>query len=190
MFLDPSFAGMIFSETNDGMNVTLVSSGMKNVHGFFVEAAWFPNPNVGLALNVTHLVSEVEVWSGGDARGSSAELALIGLSAISRMVGHNYPSTVGVGFGGGVAYVDLREEGDVSGSGYYRRGEALLPLLTVSVETTVPLLKFAHLTGGLEYAFVPFDDFTLRDPDGPYSRTYREGNLGGLALQLGVVVEL
>ena len=190
MFLDPAFAGEL-SVTDDGSTSTAVNIeyGLKNVHGFFVEPAWFFNPNVGLALSVTRLLSDVGFDVEGDVYGSSAELVLFRLSALSRMVGDDYPATVGVGFGGGVAYVDLREEGDVSDDGYYRRAEDLLPLIAVSAETAIPVLGFAHLTAGVEYLFIPFDEFTYQDPNGPYSRIYHEGNLGGLTLQLGVVTE-
>ena len=44
-------------------------------------------------------------------------------------------------------------------------------------------------TAGVEYFFIPFDELVMADPDGEFSRTYHEGNLGGLTLQLGVVAE-
>ncbi|MFW5836300.1 MAG: hypothetical protein ACOCVK_02710 [bacterium] len=190
VFLDPAFAGALSLTTEDGTNVDVASDGLKNVHGFFVEPAWFLNPNVGLALNLTRLLSAVEFTDEGDLYKSSAELAVFRLSAISRMVGDDYPSTVGVGFGGGVAYVDLRQEGEIEGEEYYRRAEDLLPVISVSSEAAIPVFDFAHLTAGAEYLFIPFDELTMAHPDGPFSRTYHEGNLGGLTLQLGLVVEL
>jgi len=189
MFLDPAFAGVLSVTTPDGIATGVAFDGLKNVHGFFVEPAWFFNSNVGLALNATRLVSDVEFNVEGDAYGSSAELVLLRLSALSRMVGNDYPATVGIGFGGGVAYVDLRQEGEISGAGYYRRAEELLPVIGVSAEAAIPVLEFAHLTAGVEYLFIPFETLEMADPDGPYSRIYHEGNLGGLTLQLGVVAE-
>ena len=192
MFLDPAFAGVL-SVTDDGSGtptaVTVTSNGLKNVAGFFVEPAWFLNPNVGLALNLTRMLSDEQFTNGGDRYASSAEIVLLRLSAISRMVGDEYPATGGVGFGGGVAYVDLRQEGEVSSAGYYRHAEDLLPVIGASVEAAIPVLGFAHLTAGVEYFFVPFDELVMADPDGEFSRTYHEGNLGGLTLQLGVVAE-
>jgi len=188
-FLDPAFAGELSVTTTDGSTSVSISDGFKNVHGFFIEPAWFVQPNVGLALNLTRLVSDVEFTSGDDVYGTSAEIVLLRLSALSRIVGDDYPCSVGVGFGGGVAYLDLRQEGEVSGAGYYRRAEDLLPVIGASVETAIPVLDFAHLTAGVEYLFIPFDTFVMADPDGPYLRTYHEGNLGGLTLQLGVVAE-
>ena len=164
MFLDPAFAGVLSVTAPDGTSTAVASGGLKNVHGFFVEPAWFFNPNVGLALSVTRLLSDVGFDVEGDVYGSSADMALVRLSAISRMVGDDYPATVGIGFGGGVAYVDLRKEGDVSGVGYYRRAEDLLPLISVSAETAIPVLGFAHLTAGVEYLFIPFDEFTIKTP--------------------------
>ena len=60
-----------------------------------------------------------------------------------------------------------------------------------SVEASVPILGFAHVSAGMEYVFIPFTVLELTDTEGtPYSRTYHESNLGGLALRLGIVLQL
>ncbi len=184
MFLDPNFAGTL-SENEAG---TVDNNGFKNVHGFFVEAAWFPNRNTGLALTGTHLVSDINFTSGGEAYQSSAQLEVFRLSAITRIIGTSYPASIEFGVGGGLAFVDL-EQVFTAVPDVWIGAEDLLPVISVSVDTTIPVLDFAHLTAGMDYLFIPFDEFTMKNPDDTVYITYHEGNLGGLMLKLGLVME-
>lgn len=189
MFLDPAFAGELSVTEDGGPDVEVSNDGYKNVYGPFVEVAWFLNRNVGLALDVTRVVGDEEFTSEGVTYRSYAELALFRLSALSRMVGSDFPSTIGLGFGGGLAIVNLGQ-GTQGGTDDWRiHGEAFLPVFGTSLDMTIPVFGFAHVTAGFQYLFIPFTMFTLSDSDGPYTRTYHEGNLGGLTLRIGLVAE-
>lgn len=55
---------------------------------------------------------------------------------------------------------------------------------------TAPIVSFVHLSGGLHYLLISFGSLELTENDGACSRVHYEGNLGGVSLRIGVVVEL
>ncbi|TVQ20803.1 MAG: hypothetical protein EA382_14425 [Spirochaetaceae bacterium] len=190
LFIDPAIAGVIGEQSGgDPIEVEAGNEGFKNVHGPFVEAAWFMNRNVGLTAEFSRLASDVSFTAGGVTYTSRNEMVLARAGLLSRMVGSDYPSTIGVGFSGGVAITSFVIEQQASGSHVYTRAEDVFPVLSGSAELVVPVVGFAALTAGFEYLFIPADKLEFRTDGTNNTMTFREPNLGGISLRIGLVAE-
>lgn len=196
LFLDPAIAGE-FVEVRTATPLPppddpVRSQGFKNVYGPWGRATWFPNESVGIGVDVAYLQADEDFTAQNDTTyRSRAELQLFQAAAVVRMVGAEYPATITAAFTGGAAIISLNQSAaGGTGLNYYDRVEDMLGVFGTSIDLSIPILRFAHVTGGMAYVFIPFTTLTLEGEDGTYSRTYHEGNLGGLEIRLGVVIEL
>ena len=187
LFLDPAIAGGLVVTDDDG-TVTVQAAGIKNSFGPFGEVIWYPNENLGFGIEYTYINSDEAFTAEGVTYRSQAEMQTFRAMIQTRVVGSDFPSAVTLGFGGGLAIVNLSQSETGGAEDRTFVSEDLLPVFGCSIEMTAPILSFLHLSTGVEYTFIPFTELVLSyDGATPYSRTYHEGNLGGLALRLGLV---
>lgn len=188
MLLDPEFGGA-FTVTDDGGSVSEDGYGFRNIFGPYAEVTWFANRNTGLAVDASRLASDTSFTSGDVTYQSKSELFFFRLSLVSRMIGADYPAMLEMGFGGGLAIVNLENRRTEGVTIRTLHATDLLPVIGGGVSMTIPIVNFVHLSGGLEYLLLPFGSLELAEADGTYSRTHYEGNLGGVSVRIGVVVE-
>jgi hypothetical protein len=189
LFLDPAIAGGLVVTDTGGVPV-VQSEGFKNLYGPWGRATWFPNESLGIGFEGAYIRSMEDFSADGTTYISEAELQLFQAAAVARMVGSEYPATITMAFTGGAAIITLEQSVDGSGADYYRSVEDTLGVFGTSIDLSIPIVRFGHLTAGMAYLFIPFSELTMRDEDETYARTYYEGNLGGLELRLGIVLEI
>jgi hypothetical protein len=188
MLLDPSIAGGLVV-TESGGPPSVQAEGFKNLYGPWVRASWFPNETVGIGVEAAFIESDEQFTVEDTLYRSQAELQFFQAVALVRLVGSEYPATLTMALGGGAALIELQQSTESVASTYSSVVD-ILGVIGTSVDMSIPIVRFVHVTGGLSYLFVPFTTLTLSDNDGTYARTYHEGNLGGLEIRLGVVLEL
>ena len=188
LLLDPAIAGGLVV-TDTGAAPAVEADGFKNLYGPYVRAAYFPNESVGIGFEAAFMESDEQFTVDDTTYRSQAELQSFQAAVLVRFVGSEYPATVTMAITGGAAVIELQQSTESLAS-TYQSVEDILGVFGSSVDMAIPVVRFAHLTAGMSYLFVPFTTLTLANNDSSSTRTYHEGNLGGLQLRLGIVLEL
>ena len=193
MFLDPNLAG--YNQiVNAGGAETIEFSGFKNVRGPFAELVWFANENLGFGVDASYLMSDAQAYTGDERYSVDARMLVIRSGPYARITGSTYPVAITVGFGGGVARADLTQRYEDYGNpseNWSMRAATECLVFASSIELSVRIVGGLNFSGGMEYLFIPTDKLTFtveNEPD--VSVTYREPNLGGVSLRLGLSLEL
>jgi hypothetical protein len=193
MPLDPNFAG--YNEISEsGGTTSFYATGFKNVRGPYGELTWFPNENLGFGADVSYLMTDAGIGTDDERYTVDAQIIVVRGGPYVRSVGSTYPATITLGFGGGVALVDLYqtyEDSIDSSNNRYLRATTECLALAASFELSFPIAGGFGFSGGMDYLFIPAESLTfVHDGGADYSVTYREPNLGGLSLRFGLALEL
>ena len=193
MFTDHVMHGGTVVHT-DSVGTTVSVSGFRDLHGPYAEIAWFPNQNLGFVADVSAFATaETSDHIDGITYASHAQMILVRAGTVVRVVGDAFPATLGLGFGGGLSMVEFYQSWSAdAGGGEWFYGEGFFPVIHCSAELTFPLISVGRLSAGLEYLYIPPCDLTFEQENGgsDYSLEYRDADLGGLVLRVGLVVEL
>ncbi len=191
-FADPDFAGGL-TEYTDLAGTVGTMGGFRNLYGPFAEMSWFLNQNLGILADVTHFTIENTTGIGDTTFSYSVNMTFIQAGAMARVVGDAYPVTLGLGFSAGFVLIEFyqRSVSDVPGESRYYVAEDFFPAFRYSAELTIPIVSVGRLSAGFQYVFVPVGNLTFEQDGGSdYYIEYKEPNLGGLILRVGLVAEL
>ncbi len=189
-FTDPDFAGGVVI-TTEGAISTATSIGFRNPHGPYAQLSFYPNQNLGVTVDGAFLTRNVKDTVGTTAAHTVVELMIIKTGTTVRVVGNEWPTTLSLGFGGGVTIVSLYESWNNGTDIRVYDVDDVFPLGYFSAELSVPLFSVSQLSAGFDYLFMPAGELDVAVPAGAdYSREYLWSNLGGFVIRIGLVVEL
>ncbi len=188
---DPVMAGGYTFYNLSGTYVSASVSGFRNYHGPFGQVTWFINPNFGFAADFMYVKCDEEFTIEDITYKKEAEMSLIRGGLVARMIGDAYPPTIELGFGGGISIVTFYRAVIDNANNVFLKAEDFYPVVSFSAEMTVPIFSALHFSGGLEYLFIPVEEFTLEHDGGTdYFYLFEQPNLGGFILRIGLVYEL